>query len=90
LANDLQNRTGLECRPCVLGHIQRGGSPSTLDRLLATKLGAYAVEMAIENQTGVMVGECKHDLVMTPLEQTYSNKKPLNEYLSKIHTILVQ
>ncbi|MCK4792216.1 MAG: 6-phosphofructokinase [Desulfobacteraceae bacterium] len=90
LANDLQNRTGLECRPCVLGHIQRGGSPSTLDRLLATKLGAYAVEMAIENQTGVMVGECKHDLVMTPLEQTYSNKKPLNEYLSKIHTFLVQ
>lgn len=90
LAKDLQGRTGLPCRPCVLGHIQRGGSPATLDRLLATKLGAFAVEMALENQTGVMVGECKNELVMTPLEKCYSTKKPLDEYLSKIQTILAQ
>jgi len=90
LAPELEKMTGLECRPCVLGHIQRGGSPTTLDRLLATKLGAYAVEMAMQGQTGVMVGECKNELVTTPLEQTWSIKKPLDQYLSKIHKMLVQ
>lgn len=90
LAHALQQQTGLECRPCVLGHIQRGGSPTTLDRLLATKLGAYAVEMAMQNQSGVMVGESDHQLISTPLEQTWSNKKPLDEYLFKIHKMLVK
>ena len=90
LAHDLQKKTGLECRPCVLGHIQRGGSPATLDRLLATKLGTYAVEIAMQNQSGVMVGECNHELVSTPLKQTWSRKKPLDEYLSKIQKILSQ
>jgi 6-phosphofructokinase 1 len=74
----------------VLGHIQRGGSPATLDRLLATKLGAYAVDIAVQNQTGVMVGECNHDLVTTPLEQTWSMKKPLDKYLYEIHKIMAQ
>jgi len=90
LAQELQQKTGLECRPCVLGHIQRGGSPATLDRLLATKLGAYAVDIAMQNQTGVMVGECNHDLVTTPLEQTWSKKKLLDKYLSEIHKIMAQ
>jgi 6-phosphofructokinase 1 len=90
LAQDLQQRTGLECRPCVLGHIQRGGSPATLDRLLATKLGAFAVETAVQGQSGVMVGECNHNLVTTPLEQVWEQKKPLDPYLFKIQKILSQ
>ena len=90
LAQELQQRTGLECRPCVLGHIQRGGSPATLDRLLATKLGAFAVETAVQGQSGVMVGECNHTLVTTPLEQVWEQKKPLDPYLFKIQKILAQ
>lgn len=90
LSHVLQQETGFECRPCVLGHIQRGGSPSTLDRLLATKLGAYAVEMAMQNQSGIMVGEVDHQLVTTPLDQAWSNKKPLDDYLFKIHKMLVK
>ena len=90
LAQELEEKTGLECRPCVLGHVQRGGSPSTLDRLLATKLGTYAVEKALQNETDIMVGECNHQLVTTSLEETWSKKKSLDEYLSQIHKMLVQ
>lgn len=90
LAVELEQKTGLKCRPCVLGHIQRGGSPATLDRLLATKLGAYAVDMALEGQTDVMVGEYNHEFITTPLEQTWSNRKPLDKYLYEIHKIMAQ
>ena len=90
LARDLEERIHLECRPCILGYIQRGGTPTTLDRLLATKLGAYAVEQAMQNQNGVMVGECNHKLITTPLEKTWSEKKSLDEYLFKIHKIMAQ
>jgi 6-phosphofructokinase 1 len=88
LANELQGKTGLDCRPCVLGHVQRGGSPDTLDRLLATKLGAYAVEMVEQGANGVMVGEINQQLVTTPLEQTWSVKKPLDPYLFELKSIL--
>ena len=90
LAQDLQQRTGLECQPCVLGHIPRGGSPATLDRLLAIKLGAFAVETAVQNQSGVMVGGCNHTLVITPLEHMWEQKKRWIFYLFKIHEILAQ
>jgi 6-phosphofructokinase 1 len=61
-----------------------------LDRLLATKLGAFAVETAVQGQSGVMVGECNHNLVTTPLEQVWEQKKPLDPYLFKIQKILSQ
>jgi 6-phosphofructokinase 1 len=57
---------------------------------LATKLGAFAVESAVQNQSGVMVGECNYQLTTTPLQQVWEHKKPLDAYLSKIHKILAQ
>lgn len=90
LAKQLQAKTELECRPCVLGHIQRGGSPDTLDRILATKLGAFAVETALAGHSDVMVGQVSHDLITTPLPQTWENKKELDPYLFKIQEMLVQ
>jgi 6-phosphofructokinase 1 len=57
LAETLEEKTNIECRPVILGHVQRGGSPVSQDRILATKLGAYAVEAAIAGKTKVMVGE---------------------------------
>ncbi|MCQ3035467.1 MAG: 6-phosphofructokinase, partial [Bacilli bacterium] len=53
LAKNIQSRTGLEIRATVLGHLQRGGSPSAFDRILATRLGAKAVELLVEGKTGV-------------------------------------
>ena len=88
LADKINNELDIESRPVVLGHIQRGGSPSPQDRILATKLGAYAVECAITGKSGIMIGEQNQQLVEVPLEQTWQNQKPLDPYLVKIQTEL--
>lgn len=59
---------GFDLRPTVLGHIQRGGSPSAFDRILATRMGAYAVELLLEGQQGVMIGSSGDNLITTSLE----------------------
>ncbi|MDO6713010.1 ATP-dependent 6-phosphofructokinase [Aliiglaciecola sp. 2_MG-2023] len=84
LAEILSQKTQIECRPVILGYVQRGGSPVSQDRVLATKLGAFAVEMALEGKTGVMVGEINQQLVCSELETSWQQKKPLDPYLVKI------
>ena len=84
LADTLARQTGLECRPVILGHVQRGGSPVTQDRLLATKLGAHAVEAAMAGHTMVMVGEQNQQLLMTALPDCWQKRKELDPYLVKI------
>ena len=59
---------GFDLRPTVLGHIQRGGSPSAFDRILATRMGAYAVELLLDGQYGVMIGSSGDNLITTSLE----------------------
>ena len=55
VGNEIEKRTGLETRVTVLGHVQRGGSPSAFDRILATRFGSRAVELAMEGHFGKMV-----------------------------------
>lgn len=90
LAQQLQEKSGIECRPCVLGHVQRGGSPAALDRILASKLGSYAVEQAMQGKTQVMAGIINNELLMTPMEQAWKNKKPLDAYLVSMQKMLSQ
>ncbi len=90
LAHLLEERSGVECKPCILGHVQRGGSPTALDRILASKLGAFAVEQALLGVSNVMAGIINNELVLTPMEQTWQNKKSLDPYLFKIQKILSQ
>ena len=59
---------GFDLRPTVLGHIQRGGSPSAFDRILATRMGANAVELLLDGQHGVMIGSSGDNLITTSLE----------------------
>ena len=59
---------GFDLRPTVLGHIQRGGSPSAFDRILATRMGSYAVELLLEGEQGVMIGSSGDNLITTSLE----------------------
>ncbi|HKR07439.1 MAG TPA: 6-phosphofructokinase [Bacteroidia bacterium] len=54
---------------CILGHVQRGGSPSCADRVLASKLGVAAVDALLSGKINVMVGEIKNEIVYTPLEK---------------------
>jgi 6-phosphofructokinase 1 len=62
-AKHIEKATSLETRVSVLGHVQRGGSPTAFDRVLASRLGAYAVELLLEGKGGRCVGIQKNELV---------------------------
>ena len=61
IAEEVEKRTGKETRVCVLGHLQRGGGPTTFDRLLCTRFGAKAVQLIAEEKFGYMVALCPPD-----------------------------
>jgi ATP-dependent phosphofructokinase / diphosphate-dependent phosphofructokinase len=67
LASVIEQRTGREARAVVLGHIQRGGTPSPFDRVLATRFGLAAVDAVHDGQSGVMVALRGTDIVRVPL-----------------------
>jgi 6-phosphofructokinase 1 len=69
LQPSLEEASGKEVRSTVLGHLQRGGSPTAFDRLLATQLGHRAVQAIAEGHTHVMVGMSSHGTCLVPLEQ---------------------
>lgn len=82
LAGELTTATGIECRACVLGHLQRGGSPVGSDRILATKLGAYAVEQLVAGHANMMMaGEQGGQALLFPLSLTGDKKKQADRYL---------
>jgi phosphofructokinase-like protein len=69
LTAELETLTGKEARCVVLGHLQRGGAPTSFDRLLATRFGARAVELVLEGQFGTMVAFHPPNIVAVPLEK---------------------
>lgn len=73
-----QDKIGFEARVTILGHIQRGGSPSAFDRILATRLGVAAVERLHEGVYGVMVGLIGGQIVATPLGEVLAQRKSLD------------
>jgi len=68
LGDQLEKRTGIETRAVVLGHLQRGGSPTAFDRVLATQFGVLAVELVIQKKFGRMVAVEKGSVTSVPLE----------------------
>ena len=74
LAQQLEELTGYETRVTVLGHLQRGGSPSAFDRVLATRLGVGAVGLVKEGVYGVMVAMKGNRIVHVPLEEALANR----------------
>ncbi|MEX2321229.1 MAG: 6-phosphofructokinase, partial [Saccharospirillum sp.] len=63
LAKRIEARTGLETRATILGHIQRGGVPCAFDRVMASQMGAYAVDLILEGRGGRCVGLQSNRLV---------------------------
>lgn len=74
----------------VIGHLQRGGSPSAFDRVLASILGFGAVEALLEGKTGAMVGIRNNSVHLTPFKEAISKSKPLNKELLRMAHILAQ
>ena len=68
IAKQLSDRIDLEVRCTVLGHIQRGGTPLSFDRVLGTRLGTHAVEAAVEGKFGTMVALKGQEIVLVELE----------------------
>jgi 6-phosphofructokinase 1 len=77
VAAALEARTGKEARNVVLGHLQRGGAPSSSDRVLATRLGGKAVELLLGGEFGQMVASRPPDIVSVPIEDVVGRTRPV-------------
>ncbi|MBN1823484.1 MAG: 6-phosphofructokinase [Endomicrobiales bacterium] len=75
VAAEIQKRTGREARAMVLGHLQRGGNPTTFDRLTSTRFGAAAVRLIAEKKFGQMVSLSPPNVVSVPLEKAVAGLK---------------
>jgi 6-phosphofructokinase 1 len=75
LAKQLEHLTGLESRVTILGYVQRGGSPSAVDRLLATRLGTACADLISEGVYGVMVAARGDKTEPVPLEKVAGKRK---------------
>ena len=73
-----------DVRVSILGHLQRGGSPSAQDRILATRMGVAAIESLLEDQRNVMIGIQNDEIVLIPFAKAIKNDKPLHPDLLNI------
>lgn len=89
IAEQTQQRfPDLDIKVTILGHLQRGGSPSCYDRVLASKLGVAAVEGLLDGRTDMMTGTLNNEVTYTFLQKAINNKAPLNLELLRISKIL--
>lgn len=89
ISKKIEERYGIPSKVSILGHIQRGGSPTVRDRVLASRLGAAAVDALLSGMTDVMIGEVASALSYVPLEETWNVRKPVPSYLADLAAILV-
>ncbi|MBM3132779.1 MAG: 6-phosphofructokinase, partial [Chloroflexi bacterium] len=75
LGAQIEKLTGIETRTVVMGHLQRGGVPTPFDRILATKLGAKAVDMIEGKEFGYMVGIRGNSVVKVPLDEAAKGQR---------------
>ena len=84
LATILTDETGMEIRVSVLGHIQRGGSPSARDRVIASQFGARAVEVLKEKRGSLAIGMQNHQVVDYNLQEVFKNEANLDMKLYQL------
>jgi 6-phosphofructokinase 1 len=89
IADQIKERFNFyDTRVTVLGHTQRGGSPTVFDRILGTRLGVRAVELLLEGETHKMVGFMKNKISLTDFSKATKQHSPLDEDLLRIRSIL--
>ena len=81
LAAAIKDKTGAEARTTVLGHIQRGGTPTAFDRWLALRFGLHAIDAVHERDSGVMVSLRGTDIVRVPLAEATAKLKTVDPSL---------
>ncbi|MGB0937827.1 MAG: 6-phosphofructokinase [Colwellia sp.] len=81
LAKRLNEAADIDCTPCLLGHIQRGGSPVPKDRLLATKMGVGAIQAILKGKDNIMIAEQHSAICYVPLEESVKHHKKVSQQL---------
>jgi len=88
ISNEIEEKTGIESRATILGHIQRGGSPTVYDRVMASRMGVKAVELLKDGIVNRIVALKKDELVDIEINEALAMKKQIDEELIKINKIL--
>ena len=83
-----KNMPKYEVRVSVMGHMQRGGSPTCFDRVLASRMGVYAVEKLILGESNSMIGIINNEMTLCPLEKAIKGKSEINKNLIRVSDIL--
>ncbi|HHW26624.1 MAG TPA: 6-phosphofructokinase [Firmicutes bacterium] len=78
VAKAIEKCMGMELRVTILGHVQRGGTPTAFDRLIASRMGAAAVDALVQDNVGVMVGISGTKTVFTPMTEVVKSKKEID------------
>lgn len=88
VGEEIRKRTGLETRITILGHLQRGGTPTAMDRMLASRMGAKAVELLLQGANKKMVGIAAGELLALDLEDVLSREKTLDRTIWELAAVL--
>ncbi|MGO0121915.1 6-phosphofructokinase [Desulfothermobacter acidiphilus] len=88
IAQEIKQRTGLETKAIILGHIQRGGTPTVFDRVLASVMGARAVELLLAGEKKAAVGLVGGEIMHCDLEEALATVKKIDEAVYKLAEIL--
>lgn len=89
LAKKVEQVTGIETRATILGHLQRGGSPTAVDRVHASMMGAKAVDLLCEGKAKRVVAYVKGEYVDYDINEALAMKKNIDEYMYKVSELLV-
>ena len=76
LAKDVQDKTGVDTRASILGHLQRGGTPTGMERYVSTIMGNYAIELLCKGKSGLAIGFVKNELVAEPILEALAKPRP--------------
>jgi len=85
-----RKRLGFDLRVTILGHVQRGGAPSSADRLLASRLGGAAAQQLIDGERGVLVGQIGGKVATTPLAEVVAKTKELDPWVWELAQVLAR
>ncbi len=88
IGKQIKERTGFDTKVTILGHLQRGGTPTAFDRILASQLGARAVELLMQGATSKMVGMAAGKIVDTDLDRVLGQKKTVDLNVYRLASIL--
>ena len=89
MEEQIEKATGIETRATILGHMQRGGSPTCKDRVYATTMGAMAVDLLCEGKSNRVIGHKGGEFVDFDIDEALAMTKDIDEYMYQISESLV-